>query len=93
VDFTKLLSLYGYAMVWFTPASLLCVIPIPGLQWALLLASAIGSALFFAKNLDFGGAAGTSDGGGEQNRKAIWGFIIGAQVVLVLVLKLKFYVH
>ena len=84
IPFIKLFSLYGYSMVWFTPTALLCTIPNTSVHWGLLLTSYLGSVLFLTKNL-------VSEN--NTHNKAIVGFVLGIQLLFILIMKLNFYVH
>jgi hypothetical protein len=48
---TKMVGIYGYSMFNFIPASLLCVIPLGGVQWVVVLAAGALSGVVLLRNL------------------------------------------
>eukprot|EP00026_Physarum_polycephalum_P011054 Phypoly_transcript_11249.p1 GENE.Phypoly_transcript_11249~~Phypoly_transcript_11249.p1 ORF type:complete len:360 (+),score=44.55 Phypoly_transcript_11249:100-1179(+) len=51
VKLLEIICIYGYALFIFIPVSLVCVIPIPEMQWALTIFAAGWSGFFLVSNL------------------------------------------
>ena len=51
ISLIELISLYGYAMFVFIPISVVCVIPLDALKWALSVVAFLTSGLFIVMSL------------------------------------------
>jgi hypothetical protein len=95
----NLICLYGYSLVAFIPASLLCSIPSGGIQWLALIAGFGYSAAFLLRNLWCELSAhvlpqlATESGSpaGRKRAAAILAGIIGLHLVFALVMKVFFF--
>ena len=95
-----LVCLYGYSLVPYLPAAWLCAAASGGLQWLVLAAATVPSALLVLRNVTrpiLEGAGGASGAGflGALRGKGAGPilFVVGCHVVFLLVLKLGFYHH
>mmetsp|Transcript_28208 Transcript_28208/g.25008 ORF Transcript_28208/g.25008 Transcript_28208/m.25008 type:complete len:180 (+) Transcript_28208:124-663(+) len=84
--FIDTICIYGYSYSILIPISLLAIIPINIVEWILLILGIASSTWFLLNNF----AAYLAGLIGKQ-RYILLGFIGGAQVVLLLFFKLKFY--
>lgn len=97
----ELVCVYGYSLVAYLPAALLCVAPVDWLKWtALLLATAMSGMLVLrnvAGPIIEAAVAGGSGGGGMDGLKGKGGglilAIVACHLVFMIVVKLTFYHH
>ena len=90
VSLVELISLYGYSMVAFFPATVLCMIPVEALEWIFLLAATAVSAILILRNVVRPILETSSN---QQRAGPILIFIMVAHVIFYLVLKFTFYYH
>lgn len=81
-----MICIYGYSFSCFIPIFLLCIIPVPVLQWLLIAYGMVNTSVFLIFNLK----AYLS----ELELPKVYltfGLIVGAQVALFLTFKLVFF--
>lgn len=103
IPFIDLVCLYGYSLVPFLPASLLCAIPSNALIWLVLVGATFLSLILILRNVVRNIMMGTRDtDAGENNPSSslsrrkdgpIFGFIMGIHITFLLFLKFSFYHH
>jgi hypothetical protein len=86
----ELVCLYGYSMTAFFPASFMCLVPMAGWDWTVLLAATVLSALLILRNV-----AGPILQSQQTQQKAgpILIYIMVTHFIFYLVMKLMFYHH
>ena len=88
VIFSKIqtICIYGYSLSCFIPIFLLCIIPVPALQWILIAYGMINTTIFLVFNLkDY------LEEVEPPKMYVIFGLIAGAQIALFLIFKLVFF--
>jgi len=90
IALVQLVCLYGYSLVPFGIASLLCLIPLLFWEWLILFVASLMSCLLILRNI-----AGPIIGSGMSQQKsgAVLIFILACHFIFFLVLKLTFYHH
>lgn len=96
-----LVCLYGYSLVPFIPAALLCSIPYEFVIWIALMSASIVSLIFVLRNLikpimndnNISVGNGAISGVLRHKEAPIVGCVIGCQVIFLIVLKFYFYHH
>jgi len=91
-----LISLYGYSLVPYLFATVLCVLPMPLFDWVVLLLATFWSMLLVLRNLAAPLLSSTQDENGVKKEKLVGSFlmiVVGSHTVLCLVLKFMFYRH
>ena len=97
MGFVELFSLYGYALVPYIPATLLCFIPIHALIWTLLITGTLVSAIFVLRNVigPIMSAEIHRRGMNAAETTAVaaplLGTVVGAHFIFLLIIKLGFY--
>lgn len=86
ISYVHTICCYGYSLTVFIPAFILAAIPVPILQWVVIIAAIVSSTLFLVVNY----AHELKSYVGKQ-RYILIGFIGVAQVVLLLCFKLLFF--
>ena len=98
----ELVCVYGYSLVGFVPAAVLCVAPVDGVKWTALLVATAMSGVLVLRNvagpiIEGAVAEGSGGGGGMGGLKGKGGGLILAIVachfVFMIVVKLTFYHH
>jgi len=85
-SYIQTICCYGYSLFVFIPAFILAIIPVPILQWIVIILGIVASTLFLVTN--YGHELGKYVG---KQRYILIGFIGAAQVVLLLIFKLYFF--
>mmetsp|Transcript_5409 Transcript_5409/g.7868 ORF Transcript_5409/g.7868 Transcript_5409/m.7868 type:complete len:391 (-) Transcript_5409:11-1183(-) len=93
LSYVELVSLYGYSLIPYLPATLLCLIPITILEWIVLALATAASLLLILRNI-----AGPILRNGQsslagQKAGSIIICVMVCHGVLLLILKLMFYHH
>lgn len=97
MSFTELFAIYGYSLVSYIPASLLCMVPIHIFIWAVLVTATFISVMFVLRNVvgPIMSAEIHRRGSNAAETTAIaaplLGTVIGAHVIFLLTIKLGFY--
>ena len=96
VPFAELTCLYGYSLLPYLAATVICVIPVHALIWSALLLAAFVSSVFILRNVvgPIMAAEIHRRGTTTQNTAIaapLLGTVLGANVIFLLVLKLGFY--
>uniref|UniRef100_A0A7S2A9M3 Protein YIPF n=1 Tax=Trieres chinensis TaxID=1514140 RepID=A0A7S2A9M3_TRICV len=86
----ELVNLYGYSLIPYYGAAVLCLIPAGWLEWLVLLAATCVSCLLILRNV-----AGPvlSSGVSQEKAAIILGKIMGYHVLFLLAMKFMFYHH
>jgi hypothetical protein len=85
-SYIQTICCYGYSLFVFIPTFILAIIPVPILQWVLIILGIVSSTLFLVTN--YGHELGKYVG---KQRYILIGFIGTAQIVLLLIFKLYFF--
>jgi len=86
LDFMTLLCLFGYSLLPYIPAALVCAIPITALHWVALF-----GAMAFSSGLVMRNLIGPVMEGGEKKSRALLGWFAGCQFVMFFVMKIVFF--
>jgi hypothetical protein len=81
-----MICIYGYSFSCFIPIFLLCIIPVPVLQWLLIAYGMINTSAFLILNL-----RAYLNEIEPPKMYLIFGLIVGAQVALFITFKLVFF--
>merc|ERR1719203_211549 len=96
IPLVDLMCLYGYSLVPYLPASLLCAIPLNFSIWIVLVAATGISMIFVLRNVVRNIMAANSAEGSSLGRKKdgpVFGTLMGCHIVFLLALKFSFYHH
>jgi hypothetical protein len=86
------ICLYCYSLIFYVPATLLCLIPVEAVIWTVLAVATGLSALLVVRNVAAPLMASETTAVGNRSGALIMA-ILGVHVIFLLVLKLAFYHH
>jgi len=87
LNYTQVLSLYGYSMAVYVPVAALCIAPFEMLRWALIIYATGASCVFLVMNLN-----SEIDQMLPANKKYVFlGVVGGVQLFIGLAFKLNFF--
>jgi hypothetical protein len=92
MEWVDLVCLYGYSLVPYIPASLLCLLPSVVLEWILLLSATVLSVLLILRNIA-SPIIRSSDAHARSYASAVLMAVMLFHLAFVLILKFSFYHH
>lgn len=97
IGWVEMICIYGYSLVPFVPATVLCLVPFVFLEWLVLLVATGMSLLLILRNVMTpimrDGASSLSSSSSSQWSAAIFMCIVVCHFVFFLVIKFVFYRH